>query len=565
MRQTYLAFLMSAAVAVAACSSETNPTPVGSGGAGGSSSSAGGAGGEGGEGGAGGAGGSMVGDKLEVGVGVQDITPMLVEKLWNDANDNDYYEVGEEFGDTNMNGVFDAVWIAGFGGGRPATGVSDPLEARAIALKYKDTTVVICVLDVVGYFIDEMEKIKADPIVAGLDVDHIIISSTHTHQAVDTVGLWGPDPMASGVNPDYQKLTRDKAALAIKQAVESLKPARMRVAQTQTVDMDGSTLAYHNDTRDPIIYDPTVTIAQFADDADPSKTIATLVNWAAHPEYAGSKNNLLSADYVHWLRDTVEKGVPDEGITGLGGTTVFVQGPLGGQVGPGGGVAPIGKEGTPILEAGLAKAAAAGTNVGKLALDALAKSGEDAAAFDITVRSKELYARVDNIGYQFAFQLGVLDRQLYNWDESMPVSETNTPELKSRITYLQVGPLAMITNPGELHPELWVGGYDGSWSWGQNIVNEAENAPDLAMAPAGPYLREIMLSNPNVKYVFCAGLAEDFIGYIVPAFNYVLDEQNPYFAEAAGDHYEETNSVGPKVEEQILHPMLDLAKPPPAN
>lgn len=552
---------MSAAVVAAACSSETNPTPVGSGGSAGSSSSAGGAG-EGGGGGTGGSGGGMTGDTLEVGVATQDITPVIDEKFWNDANDNDYYEIGEEFVDANMNGVFDATWIAGFGGGRPATGISDPLEARAIALKYKDMTVVICVLDVVGYFIDDIEKIKADPMVAGLDVDHIIIGSTHTHEAVDTVGLWGPDPMVSGVNPDYQKLTRDRAALAIKGAVESLKPARMRVAQAQTIDMNGSTLAYHNDTRDPIIYDPTVTIAQFTDNADPSKTIATLVNWAAHPEYAGSHNNLLSADYVHWLRDTVEKGVDSEGIAGIGGTTVFVQGPLGGQVGPGGGVAPIGKDGAPISMAGLPKAEAAGTNVGKIALDALAKSGEDAAAFDITLRTQEIYARVDNIGYQFGFQLGVLNRELFNWDDSMPISETNTPELKSRITYLQVGPLAMITCPGELHPELWVGGYDGSWSWGQNILNEVENAPDLGMAPAAPYLRDVMLSNPGVKYVFSAGLAEDFVGYIVPSFNYVLDAQNPYFAEAAGDHYEETNSVGPKVEEQILHPMLELAKPP---
>jgi hypothetical protein len=560
MRRTYLAFFMSAAVAAVACSSETSPTPVGGGGTSASSSSAGGAGGAGG--GSGGEGGGMTADTIEVGVAVQDITPELVEKFWNDANDNDYYEIGEEYVDANMNGVFDAVWIAGFGGGRPATGVSDPLEARAIALRHKDQTVVICVLDVVGYFIDDIEKIKADPIVAGLDVDHILISSTHTHEGVDTVGLWGPDPMVSGVNPDYQKLTRDRAALAIKQAVEGLKPARMRVAQAQTVDMDGSTLAYHNDTRDPIIYDPTVTIAQFADAADPSKTIATLVNWAAHPEYAGSHNNLLSADYVHWLRDTVEKGLPDQGVAGLGGTTVFVQGPLGGQVGPGGGVAPLNKEGQPVSMAGLPKAEAAGTSVGKLALEALAKSGEDAAAFDITIRSQELYARVDNIAYQFGFQLGVLDRQLYNWDESMPISETNTPELKSRITYLQVGPLAMITSPGELHPELWVGGYDGSWSWGQSILNETMNAPDLTMAPAGPYLRDVMLMNPNVKYVFSAGLAEDFIGYIIPSFNYVLDPNNPYLAEAKGDHYEETNSVGPKVEEQIHHPMLELAKPP---
>ena len=105
-------------------------------------------------------------------------------------------------------------------------------------------------------------------------------------------------------------------------------------------------------------------------------------------------------------------------------------------------------------------AEAVGTSVGKLALDALSKGGKDATAFDITLRTQELFARVDNVGYQFAFELKVIDRQLYNFDPTLPIDETNTPELKSRITYLQVGPLALITNPGELHPELWVGGYD---------------------------------------------------------------------------------------------------------
>jgi hypothetical protein len=563
MRRTNLALLIGAAACVvgAACSSETAPNPVGTGGASSGTSASSGSGGDN-TGGQGGGGGGTPGMKLQVGVGKQNINPMLVETDWTDLNDNDYWEENEPFVDTNMNMTFDATWIAGFDGGRPAVGINDDLEVRAIALKFGDQTVVICVLDVVGYFVDEMDRIRMDPIVAALDVDHIIISSTHTHEAVDTIGLWGPDPMVSGLNPEYQKLTRDRAALAIKDAVESLKPARMRVAQTQTVDsMTGSTLAYHNDTRDPIIYDPTVTIAQFTDDADPTKTIATLVNWAAHPEYAGSRNNLISADYVHWLREVVEEGVPAEGVSGLGGTTVFVQGPLGGQVGPGGGVAPLNAMGMPITDAGLAKAQAAGTNVAKLALSAIS-TGEDATSTEITLRTADLSVRIDNVAYHFGFMLGLFDRQLYDFDPNMPISETNVPYAKMRITYFQVGPLAMITNPGELHPELWVGGYDGFWSWGQDILNEQQNKPDLTLAPSAPYLRDIMLTNPGAKYVFTAGLAEDFIGYIVPAFNYVLDMQNPYISDAAGDHYEETNSLGPLVEEQIQHPMMDLAKPP---
>ena len=67
-----------------------------------------------------------------------------------------------------------------------------------------------------------------------------------------------------------------------------------------------------------------------------------------------------------------------------------------------------------------------------------------------------------------------------------------------------------------------------------------------------------MLAHQGVKYPVVAGLAEDYIGYIVPAYNYVLDPDNPYINEAAGQHYEETYSLGPKVEEHAIHPILQL-------
>lgn len=512
----------------------------------------------------------MAQPKLMVGVGKQDISPTIVEKEWQDLNGNKYWEPNEPFTDLNGNNVFDATWIAGFGNARPATGIHDPPEVRAIAFSVDGKTVVICVLDVIGYFIDEVDRIKMDPIVAGLAIDHLIVGSTHVHENADTVGLWGPDPMVSGLNAEYQKLTRDKAALAIQEAVNGMKPAKMRIAQARPVDdpsepdpLKQTTHQYVHDTRDPTIYDPTLTIAQFTDEADSSKTIATLLNWAAHPEYAGSKNNEITADYVYWLRSSIENGIASAGLAGLGGTTVFVQGPLGGQVGPGGGVTPIDANGMPVTSAGLPKAEAVGTNVAKVALEAISKNGEDATSNELVLRTQDLEAKIENIGYHYAFLLQVFDRQLYNFDPTMPIEGMNIPSLKSRITYLQIGPMAMITSPGEMHPELWVGGYDGSWSWGQTTFDGTlANKPDPSLAPKAPYLRDIMLTNPGVKYTFMAGLAEDFIGYIVPAYNYVLDANNPYLAEPAGDHYEETNSIGPLVEEQIHHPMLVLAAPP---
>jgi hypothetical protein len=522
----------------------------------------GGIGGSGGTGGTGGTGGMV--SPLSVGVGKQLINPTLVETEWQDLNgDGLWDQQNESFTDTNGNGMFDAIWIAGFDNGRVAKGINDALEVRAIAFRSGDTTVAICILDTVGYFIDDMDLIRADPKVQALGLDHVLIGSTHVHEGVDTVGLWGPNQLESGVNAEYQALTRDRAALAIEEAVTSLKPARMRAAQRLTQDpVTKSTLEYVNDTRDPIIYDPTLTIAQFVDDADPTKTIASLVHWAAHPEYTGSDNNMLSADYVHWLRDVVDNGVPSEGIAGLGGTSVFVQGALGGQVGPGGGVAPIGADGTPVPQPGLAKAEAAGTRVAKLALAALTEDGKDAAASDIVVRTQEIFGRVENQGYLYLAGAGVIVRPFYMYDPAMPIGPDNLPWVRSQVSYLQVGPLAIITAPGELHPELWVGGYDGSWSFGQMVLNEVVNAPDLNQAPEAPYLRDLMLQNPGVEYPIVAGLTQDFLGYIVPSFNFVVDPDNPYLVDAEGDHYEETNAIGALCEEHLQHPMMTLATAP---
>ena len=48
------------------------------------------------------------------------------------------------------------------------------------------------------------------------------------------------------------------------------------------------------------------------------------------------------------------------------------------------------------------------------------------------------------------------------------------------------------------------------------------------------------------------GLTLDFLGYIVPRYNFVLDPVAPYLQDAPGDHYEETNSVGPRAEPEIV-------------
>ena len=54
------------------------------------------------------------------------------------------------------------------------------------------------------------------------------------------------------------------------------------------------------------------------------------------------------------------------------------------------------------------------------------------------------------------------------------------------------------------------------------------------------------------EYKMIIGLGNDEIGYLVPEYNYVLATSGPFLNEAPGDHYEETNSVGPTAVPRLL-------------
>ena len=112
------------------------------------------------------------------------------------------------------------------------------------------------------------------------------------------------------------------------------------------------------------------------------------------------------------------------------------------------------------------------------------------------------------------------------------------------MSLVELGPIQLLTVPGELLPELAVGGYDGSRinAPGVPLIDPANpNPPKVAEAPQGPYIKDRM---PGV-YPWLIGLGNDELGYIIPEYNFELSPDMPYVGEADGDHYEETNSLGP--------------------
>ena len=508
-------------------------------------------------------------DVLYVGTAREDITPTIdatTEILTNDRNGNGEYNVGDEFRDTNGNGRFDGVWMAGFGNGRGATGVHDPQYTSAIVLRQNDTTLALVSIDCIGYFKGEMDLTRA--LVADAGVDYVVFSATHSHESRDTAGLWGIETGTTGLDPAFMATLRERSAAAIRAAVAALAPANVQYANFRTRDLEGGMRAYHGDLRDPIIIDDEVRVLRFLRAGSTTDTIATLVNWASHPEYAGDANTLLSSDFAHALREGVSNGVDfaddSRDLPGVGGITTFFQGPLGSQIGPNGldarrwgtpadadaGVPADPTARTPIDDETIEIGQTVGAQIAWGVLDALAPGGASVIdeTADIAFANRYFYLTVENAAFVIAFNQGIFDRQLFNWNPDRVVSRSNRPQVLTEVAVLDIGRARLLTFPGELDPCLFVGGYDGAFTPdGVDIIDPTNsNPPELTAAPEAPYLRELARgSRPGVEYVFALGLANDFLGYLIPAFDYKLDPASPYFAEAEGDHYEETNSIGP--------------------
>ncbi|RMG10862.1 MAG: hypothetical protein D6729_18880, partial [Deltaproteobacteria bacterium] len=269
---------------------------------------------------------------------------------------------GPDADGTEGNGLFDGLWLAGFGNNRPAVGVHDDIWARAVVIGRGETLVAIAYLDLVGFFYDDVLRVReriaqrAPEIASRLD--YVFIGSTHTHEAPDALGQWGmalppnyvpavglPEAYRSGVNALWWDEVLDKTAEAIVQAAESTRPARARVAQGRT-GAEGLV----RDSRDPRIIDDTLSVLELLD-AEDGSVITTMINWGNHPEVLSDINNLITSDFVHYVRKGVEEGLEAEGeapaVPGRGGIALYLQGPVGGLLTPLGSIGARTRDGVP--------------------------------------------------------------------------------------------------------------------------------------------------------------------------------------------------------------------------
>ncbi|MFM1920723.1 MAG: hypothetical protein RLZZ303_2357 [Candidatus Hydrogenedentota bacterium] len=454
-----------------------------------------------------------VGD-LQAGVAVEDISPP--ESLydpWTDLDGNRRFNAKvDTWEDRNANGRFDPIWLAGFEPGRAASGLAQPLDARALALRNNAQLVVMVTADMIGIEHNEVLRIR-EMVSPSLGIDHILISATHTHEVPDPIGMWSsPVPFIS-FDPAYMAFVRERIVAAIERAVLDMVAVDMHCAVAD-VPQEG----FVRDSRKPEMIVPWLYAFEFSR-KDGDGVLATFVSWGNHPEALGGTNPLITPDFPYWLRKGMEEGVPGEnGSPGFGGVCLYFQGVVGGLMTQLEMAVPHRDGERSYLEDSFEKAQALGENTAVLAATALRGPERWHNAKPMLAWSARTVKAPLQPLFRAVVGLGLMHRGYYPGGLA-----------KSEINVLRIGGVLMLATPGEIYPELVIGGV------------EALPGRDFEIDPVEvPPLLDQMHGRMNLVL----GLANDFIGYIIPKSQW--DTRAPYVYDDA-PQYGEWMSSGPEV------------------
>lgn len=477
---------------------------------------------------------TMAAGQLQVGVAKRDITPNLeLYDPWTDVNGNGKFDDDvDTYEDRNGNGKFDAAWIAGFNTNRPAQGVHDSQWVRAMALRNNGVTLVMVTIDSIGIFNNEYVTIRKslDP---ALGIDHVMFSATHCHETVDMMKIWSGNTRIRGLaipifgfDRAYTEFLQREAKAAIEEAVANLAPTDMYCAKV-AIEPEG----FVDDSRKPNVMDHNMYLFRFTK-PNTDETIATFVNWGNHPETLGGDNPLLTSDFPHFLREGVERGVPDpNGAPGFGGMCLYFQGQVGGLMTQLHTTVPHRDGIQKFKDDTFEKAESLGYNLALVALNGLRSDqvwkNENPR---IAVTAKTQYAPMSG-QYKWVIMLGLI-HEGYKLGQGA----------RTEMNVIRIGDVSVLAIPGEIYPEIVEGGV------------EARPGQDFPIAPVEtPPLRTFMEANAKMGLVI--GLANDEIGYIIPKSQW--DNEAPW-TYGTDNQYGEENSGGPEVGPAIYHAAVEL-------
>ena len=392
------------------------------------------------------------------------------------------------------------LYISGYNSAWEITGVLDLCEARAVWLDAGAGGVLLIGVDCIVLDSGTVDAIRS----ASGDIPGCIainVYATHTHAGPDTLGLWGPVGV-DGKNSGYMENLITAAAEAGREAASNAHQGRLFFGYTVTEDM-------FRDSRFPIVYDPNLYQLRF--EAEDGSAGTRIYVYGTHAESLRGDNTLVSRDFPGRLCD---------GMTALtGDNTMFCSGPAGGLIMTKAFVGDTGRQAVQNLD----------ITAQKLIEYAKSITPEDERELKPLLRFGRTTFTVplDNPAFALYKLLGILHNKAVKADSA------TRHGVETELAVLKLGDLAVALIPGEIFPELVLGGEAGQ------------------MNPRGVNPRPLVqiAQEYGIDQMIAVGLCNDELGYIVPPSDFLVNKDAPYIErieDALGeDHYEETNSVSP--------------------
>lgn len=214
-------------------------------------------------------------------------------------------------------GHFYSLPLAGYGGrrGRPAQGVHDDLEVKAIALRVLDRLIIFAGADalIIPREVADLvsQSLEGNP---GLRREQIFLGATHTHSGM---GGWGEglvaEQFAGGFNPGVQTWFADRITAAIRLAVEDLKPASIGFSFFRAPEFVRNRLVGELGKVDPEF---SFTVVKQAEGI-----MAVIGSYSAHATVLSDDFMEFSGDYPGFWQRAVEEAT--------GGMAMFLAGAVG--------------------------------------------------------------------------------------------------------------------------------------------------------------------------------------------------------------------------------------------
>jgi hypothetical protein len=340
------------------------------------------------------------------------------------------------------------------------------LFVRALVFEKGNTRVAIVSVDNLGWSAALGDRSRA--LIKEIPPENILIGATHTHSAPDAYGF--PDDNGKSMaDLKYLDWCVKQIADAVQEAARNAMPASLKIAVGEATGK----IAYNFYAEK--MYDPRCGVIQAiaASGKNKGKVIATLINYAIHPEVIGSGQGILSPDLCGPLYDRIESKA--------GGIAIFMNGAQGGMV---------------TADTRLENEKEANTweeciRIGNLLAD------EALRIIDKSVEQKEPGLFCESRKISFPVESEMMRYIL----ENSPVKMTSVKDnvISTRLNYLEIGTAKVLTIPGEALPNI------------------------------GFYIKRKM----NSDHAFLFGLTNDAFGYILTKVDFNSFKRYDYVSRAS--------------------------------